>query len=239
MAFGLHRDLATRFERIELGLATMGGVVEAQLADAVSAFERRDVALADDVVGRDRKTDAHERAVEQSVIDLLESRRLAPDALRRAMGAVKIAAEMERVGDLAKNVAHRTRRMAEEDAAGALRGASQPVARMGRAAHAQLSAALDALFRSDPVAARAVRDGDDRVDDLYNSVFGELVTVMGRRPTLAPVAVHLIFAAKNIERVGDHATNIAERVHYAITGRELTEDRVKTDATSMLSLVAE
>ena len=239
MPFGLNRAQQARFERIDVALAEMGGVVESQLADAVSAFERRDAALARDVIDRDRETDARERAVEQAVVDFLEARRPAPDGLRRAMTSVKIGAEMERIGDLAANIAKRTVTITALDAADKTRSAAAPVARMGRAAQGQLTAAIDALFHTDPAAARAVREGDDRVDDLYNSVFDAILELMARDPSLVSAGTQLVFAAKSFERIGDHATNIAERVHYALTGHELCEDRLKTDRTSVLGIAAE
>ena len=229
--FGL-RDTEDRFERIEIALAEMGGVVESQLADAITAFARRDVRLAYEVARRDALTDAHERLVADEVSAVLEGRRLTAAQVRRALSSLKIAAEMERAGDLAKNVAKRTRVIAEIDPQGRTRAAAAPVERMGQAALGQLSAGLDALFRRDPVAAHAVRDADDQVDDLYNAVFAEVLAAMADDAALSAVGTHLLFAAKNLERIGDHATNIAERVHYAVTGEEIEEDRPKTDATS-------
>ena len=226
------KDTEERFERIDVALAEMGGVVESQLADALVAFERRDTALARRVVGLDAQTDRHERAVAEAVYALLENRRLTAVQVRRALTSLKIAAEMERVGDLAKNVAKRTMVIALIDAAGRTRAAAAPVQRMGEAALGQLSAGLDALFRRDPVAAHAVRDADDQVDDLYNAVFAEVLAAMADDAALAPVGTHLLFAAKNLERIGDHATNIAERVHFAVTGEEIGEARLKTDRTT-------
>ena len=239
MAFGFQRAQQARIERIDVALAEMGGVVEAQLADAIRAFARRDAALAEDVIRRDRETDARERAVEHAVVDFLEAKRPAPDGLRRAMTSVKIGAEMERVGDLAANIAKRTKSLSRLDRAGATHAAAAPVIRMGETARIQLSAAIDALFHADPIAARAVREGDDRVDDLYNSVFGDLLKVMAAKPDLVSAGTQLVFAAKSFERIGDHATNIAERVHYGLTGHELCEDRLKTDRTSVLGVAAE
>ena len=233
------RDTDERFERIDSALAELGGIVESQLADAITAFERRDQALAERVVALDAKTDAHERLVAEAVSSLLENRRLSADQVRHALTALKIAAEMERVGDLAKNVARRTVVIARTDPKGRTRGAAAPVQRMGAAALGQLSAGLDALFRRDPVAAHAVRDADDQVDDLYNAVFAEVLAAMADDSALSAVGTHLLFAAKNLERIGDHATNIAERVHFAVTGEEIGEDRLKTDRTAAVGIAAE
>ena len=236
--FGL-RNTTERFERIDVSLAEMGGVVESQLADANAAFSRRDKRLAREVALRDAVTDAHERTVAGEVTDLLEGRRLTAAEVRRALTSLKIAAEMERIGDLAKNVANRTLVIAETDPQGRTRAAGAPVERMGQAALGQLSAGLDALFRRDPVAAHAVRDADDQVDDLYNAVFAEVLAAMADDAGLAAVGTHLLFAAKNLERIGDHATNIAERVHFAVTGEEIGEARVKTDVTAGVGIAAE
>ena len=227
------RDTEERFERIDVGLAELGGVVESQLADAIAAFERRDQALAARVVALDGKTDAHERLVAEEVTDLLENRRLSAAQVRHALTSLKIAAEMERVGDLAKNVARRTAVIAATDPKGRTRAAAAPVERMGQAALGQLSAGLDALFLRDTVAAHAVRDADDQVDDLYNAVFAEVLAAMADDADLSAVGTHLLFAAKNLERIGDHATNIAERVHFAVTGEEISEARLKTDRTAL------
>lgn len=233
-----HRDTDERFERIDVALAELAGVVESQLADGILAFSRRDQALAQRVADRDALTDAHERLVAEDVADLLELRRLSSDQVRQALTALKIAAEMERVGDLAKNVARRTIAIAKLDPKGRTRRASAPVQRMGDAALRQLSAGLDALFRRDPVAAHAVRDADDQVDDLYNAVFAEVLAAMADDAALSGIGTHLLFAAKNLERIGDHATNIAERVHFAVTGEEIDEARLKTDATSESEMAA-
>lgn len=239
MAFGRQQRLEAHLDKIEVALATMGGFVEQQLADGVDAFARRDLTLAKTVASRDAETDAREREVEAAVTELMAARRLPTDELRRAMTAVKIAAEMERIGDLSKNTAKRLRAVIEADAEGAARGAAAPVGRMGEIAASQFSGALDALFRRDPVAARAVRDGDERIDDLYNSVFTEILAVMTRDPALVSTCTQLVFVAKNFERIGDHATNIAERVHYAVTGEEIEDERPKTDLTSHVVVAAE
>ncbi len=155
------------------------------------------------------------------------------------MTAVKIAAEMERIGDLAKNCAKRLPTVVSADRKGLAREAAAPVLRMGQIAGDQLSLALDALLRSDSATARAVRDGDDRIDDLYNSVFKAILSVMREEPSLVSACTQLVFVAKNFERIGDHATNIAERVHYAVTGEELTVARPKADLTTDVALAAE
>lgn len=233
MPFGILRQQADRLEKLDVALATMGGVVEQQLTDALAAFEQRDAALARDVQARDAETDGYERQIEHLVAELFHEKRRGPSEIRRMMAAVRIASEMERIGDLAKNVARRSIIIAEADEEGD-HAKHSGVVRMGRIALRQFSESLDALFRRNADVARAVRNGDDQVDDIYNSVFSELLTLMNQVPGVASTSTHLIFVAKNFERIGDHATNIAERVHYALTGKELPPERVKTDVTSTL-----
>jgi len=232
MPFGILKQQADRIEKLDVALATMGGLVEQQLSDALTAFEQRDAELAHSVGRRDAETDRYERQIESLVADLFHERRREPKEIRRMMAAVRIAAEMERVGDLSKNIARRSIIIADSDDRGDL---SQQigVVRMGQIALRQFAESLDALFRRNAAAARAVRNADDQVDDLYNSVFHELLTRMDQMPGVASTGTHLIFVAKNFERIGDHATNIAERVHFALTGEELPpEERVRTDVTS-------
>ena len=233
MPFGILKQQAERIDKLDVALATMGGMVEQQLTDALAAFEQRDADLARAVEERDAETDRQERQIEQLVAELFSERRRSPGEIRRMMAAVRIASEMERVGDLAKNVSRRSVIIAETDDSGE-HSKQAGVVRMGRISLRQFSEALDALFRRNAEAARAVRNADDQVDDIYNSVFRELLTLMNRTPGTASMGTHLIFVAKNFERVGDHATNIAERVHYALTGEQLPTERVKTDVTSSL-----
>ncbi|MEE4208085.1 MAG: phosphate signaling complex protein PhoU [Parvularcula sp.] len=233
MPFGILKQQADRIEKLDVALATMGGLVEQQLADALAAFENRDAALARTVGINDVETDHYERQIERLVAELFHERRRGPVEIRRMMAAVRIASEMERIGDLSKNVARRSIVIAESDDEGE-HSKHAGVVRMGRISLRQFSEALDALFRRNADAARAVRNADDQVDDIYNSVFSELLGLMNRVPGTASTGTHLIFVAKNFERVGDHATNIAERVHYALTGQELPAERVKTDVTSTL-----
>lgn len=233
MPFGILKQQADRIEKLDVALATMGGLVEQQLTDALSAFEQRDAQLARQVEEKDVEVDRFERRIEHLVADLFHDRRREPSEIRRMMAALRIASEMERVGDLAKNIARRSVVIAESDDAGE-HAKHAGVVRMGRIALRQFAEALDALFRRNAEAARAVRNADDQVDDIYNSVFIEIMTLMNSVPGSASAGTHLIFVAKNFERIGDHATNIAERVHFALTGQELPPERAKSDVTSML-----
>jgi phosphate transport system protein len=235
---GLIKSVTDRLDKVDIALATMGGVVEQQVSDSIAAFERCDVALATEVWGRDREIDEQERTIERQVVEILEERRPTGPSLRRAMTAIKLAAEMERVGDLAKNVAKRTTVLAAEDDLDSLAQVTPVVARMGRRALTQFGESLDSLFRSDVKAAIAVREADNQIDELYNSVFREILVNMGQYAAGVVAGTHLVFVAKNFERIGDHATNIAERVHYTLTGNELSVERPKNDNTSVTAVVA-
>lgn len=231
MAFGLVRSLTGRLEKVDIAVATMGGLVEEQVRDAIAAFERGDAILAQEVITRDLVVDEHERDIERLVVAILDETRTQGAALRRVMAGLKLAAEMERVGDLAKNVAKRAVVVASVDDTTVSQRVIPGVVRMGHRALGQFRESLDSLFRADPAAARAVRDGDDQIDDLYNSIYREIIVTMGQYVGMPVLGTHLIFVAKNFERIGDHATNIAERVHFTLTGEELPFERAKSDTT--------
>ncbi|MDB5434127.1 MAG: phoU [Phenylobacterium sp.] len=204
----------------------MGGLTEAQVADAVNAVVKRNQELAASVVGRDDKLDEAERDIERKTIRLIALRQPVADDLRRAMAAMKIANNLERCGDLAKNIAKRTLVIVESDP---LTPLTRSIERMGKLVLGRLSSVLDAYSRSDLERALAVWSQDDEVDEHYNSLFRELLTYMMGDPRTITACAHMLFVAKNLERIGDHATNIAEIVHYQITGAEMIGGRPKTD----------
>ena len=212
----------------------MSGLVETQLAGAISAFERRDVAAASEVIAADQRVDEYDRDVEVKVMELLGRGALPQEALRDVMTMMKIAGELERVGDLAKNIAKRTRVVSSE---GMPARPASGVTRMGRVSLRQMSDILDAYGARNITAARAVWGGDNELDALYNSVFQEIVQSMMEDPQLINVCTHLVFIAKNFERVGDHATNIAEAIHFLVTGTPLVEERPKGDETSTIAVL--
>ena len=148
--------------------------------------------------------------------------------LRTTLAALKIANELERIGDLAKNIGKRALVLNREPPI----KLAQSLARMGRQAMAQLKAVLDAYSSRNAEAAKAVWRQDEEIDELYNSLFRVLLTYMMEDPRKIGQSTHLLFIAKNFERVGDHATNIAETVHYLVTGTRITDQRPKSDTTS-------
>jgi len=206
--------------------ARMGGQAEAQVADSLEAVVRRDQLLASTVVSRDEKLDALEAEIERKAIRLIALRQPLANDLRRTVGAMKIAHNLERIGDLAKNIAKRSLVLVEAEPMTPL---TRSIERMGRLVVARLKSVLDAYTGSDVERAIAVWSRDDEVDEHYNSLFRELLTYMMADPRTITACAHLLFIAKNLERIGDHATNIAEIVHYEITGEDMTAVRPKTD----------
>ena len=204
----------------------MGGLCEAQVADAVQGVVKRNQELASAVVSRDDKLDEAERDIERKTIRLIALRQPVADDLRRAVAAMKVAGNLERCGDLAKNIAKRTLVIIESDP---LTPLTRSIERMGKLVLGRLSSVLDAYSRSDLERALAVWSQDDEVDEHYNSLFRELLTYMMGDPRTITACAHMLFVAKNLERIGDHATNIAEIVHYQITGAEMVGGRPKTD----------
>ena len=210
--------------------ARMGGLTEAQVGDALDAVVKRDQALAESVVGRDERLDLLEADIERKAIRLIALRLPMANDLRKTVAAMKIASNLERCGDLAKNIAKRTMILNEAEPISPL---TRSIERMGRLVLGRLKDVLDAYTGSDLDRALAVWSRDDEVDEHYNSLFRELLTYMMGDPRTITACAHLLFVAKNLERIGDHATNIAEIIHYEITGEEMiSADRPKTDALS-------
>jgi phosphate transport system protein len=212
-------------DHLSSDLAKMGGLAESQVNDAISAIVRRDTALAQAVIQRDVKIDAAQKEVEKRCTSLLSLRQPIANDLREVMAAWKISSDLERVGDLAKNIAKRTLVINQSDPIQLTRS----IERMGRLAAAHLKQVLDAYSSREVAPALAIWFQDEDIDAHYNSLFRELLTYMMEDPrTISPCA-HLLFVAKNIERIGDHSTNIAETLHYLVTGEEITSERPKGD----------
>ncbi len=211
--------------------ARMGGLTEAQVADSLEAVIRRDQALAEQVVARDERLDILQADIERKAIRLIALRQPMANDLRRTVAAMKIANNLERCGDLAKNIAKRTMVLAEAEPMAAL---TRSIERMGRLVSGRLKDVLDAYTASNLERALQVWSRDDEVDEHYNSLFRELLTYMMGDPRTITACAHLLFVAKNMERIGDHATNIAEIIHYEITGDEMMSvPRPKTDGLTV------
>jgi phosphate transport system protein len=222
------RSYAEELRRLREMIARMGGLAERQVADAVTALVRRDAELATEVIGRDAEIDALEREVETLCIRLLALRQPVGQDLRLVVAALKIAHAMERIGDYARNAAKRSIVLAQQPALGSLNGFQ----RMARLVQENLKGAIDALVNYDAARADEVWANDQPIDEVYNGIFREMLTFMMEDPRNITAAAHLLFVAKNLERIGDHATNIAETVHYAVQGEALTEERPKGDSSA-------
>jgi phosphate transport system protein len=212
-------------------LAQMGGLAEEQLDNAITALAKRDVALADQVIMRDEKLDSLEREIEEKAILTIAKRQPMAKDLREIMVAIRVSSDIERIGDLAKNTAKRTHAISEV----LPRRLSTGLARMGSMAQAQLKDVLDAYAKGDDAAAMTVWRADEDLDALYNSIFRELLTYMMEDPRNISLCTHLLFGAKNLERIGDHTTNIAENIHYLVHGKTISEGRPKKDVTAMMN----
>ena len=214
-------------------VAEMGGLAEKQFAEAVDALVKRDGALAQKVMAADHAIDALQREVEEKAILTIARRQPMAVDLREIVSALRIANDIERIGDLAKNIGKRVV---------ALNGEFYPVQfvrgaeRMSDLVLSQLKKVLDAYARRDVARALEVWRDDDKVDAVNNSLFRELLTYMMEDPRNITFCAHLLFCAKNIERIGDHATNIAETVHYMVEGRPLVDERPKGDTTSFATV---
>ncbi len=213
--------------RICADVARMGGLAEAQIADAIETLLPRELPLADQVIERDRKLDDLDADIEAKGIRLIALRQPMAHDLRQVVSAMKISSELERVGDLSKNIAKRAVVLAESEPITPL---TRSIERMGRLVASRLKEVLDAYARRDVERAVSVWTRDDEVDQQYDSLFRELLTYMMGDPRTIQAGAHLLFVAKNLERIGDHATNIAELIHYELTGEQLGMDRPKMDA---------
>jgi phosphate transport system protein len=217
-----------QLEALSSSVAQMGGLAEAQFADAIEAIGKRDTGLAEAAIAGDPGIDHLQQHIEQQAIKVLALRQPMAIDLRETLAAIKIASELERIGDLAKNIAKRALVLNREPPI----RLTQSLARMGRVALNQLKLVLDSYSDRDAAGAEAVWRQDNEVDEIYNSLFRELLTYMMEDPRMISLCTHLLFVAKNIERSGDHATNIAETVYHMVSGGFLANERPKADVTS-------
>lgn len=202
-------------------MARMGGLVENQTALAIQAILERNAESAQAAMEQDPEVDALEREVESRAIKLLALRAPMAQDLREIVSALKVTSDLERIGDYAANVAKRSMRLGPASTDISLGGLRS----MGRLVQEGLRLAIDALGQNDAEKALDVWRSDKAVDEIYTAMFRELVTYMMEDPRNIGACTHLLFIAKNLERIGDHATNIAERVHYSVTGQMLPPSR--------------
>ncbi|MFD1695147.1 phosphate signaling complex protein PhoU [Roseibium aestuarii] len=211
-------------------IAEMGGLAESIVTDAVTALITQDLDLAQATIGRDHRLDDLMHDIEMRNVLVIARRQPMGQDLREIMAATRIANDLERVGDMAKNVAKRVIAIDSDLKSKTL---AIGVEHMTELALAQLKAVLDAYTRKDAEEAVKVRERDAEIDAIYTSLFRELLTYMMEDPRNITQCAHLLFCAKNIERIGDHATNIAENVYYMVTGKRLLDDRPRMDETGV------
>jgi phosphate transport system protein len=221
------KSYEAELQRLRDLLVEMGGLVESQVASATIAVVEQDVDAATRTVEQDPAVDSLEREVESFVIRLLALRQPVAQDLRQIVAALKMASDFERIGDYAANVAKRSIVLSQHNLPFKLGG----LAHMARLVQESLKLVVDAVGDMDPGKAIQVWRSDEAVDDFYTAIFRELVTYMMEDPRNITPCTHLLFVAKNLERIGDHATNIAETVHFAATGDALPEARPKGDNT--------
>ncbi|HEY4548299.1 MAG TPA: phosphate signaling complex protein PhoU [Pedomonas sp.] len=209
-------------------ISQMGGLAEAQIMGAIEALSGRDPEMARTIVERDRAIDDLEVEAERHAIMTIARRQPLADDLREVISALKIAALLERIADYAKNIAKRATVLSQTEPV-------QPmviIPEMGRTVTHMLKDVLDAYGSRDADKARAVWERDKNVDDFYNSLFRSLLTYMMENPQKITPSTHVMFIAKNLERIGDHATNIAEIIYFNVTGNYMETDRPKSDETA-------
>jgi phosphate transport system protein len=210
-------------------LSEMGGLAERQIADSVDALIRRDIALGTNVVAADANVDQLQRVIEERAVLIIARRQPMAVDLREVVGAMRVATDLERIGDLSKNIGKRVSQLDSDfHPLKLIRGLEH----MTELVQSQIKSVLDAYSARDLPAAMTVWKGDEEVDAICTSLFRELLTYMMEDPRNISFCIHLMFCAKNIERIGDHATNIAETVFYIIEGQQMMEKRPKGDMTT-------
>jgi phosphate transport system protein len=210
-------------------VARMGGLAQKQVSDSIDALSRRDSGLARAVIIADESVDALQRQIEEKAVATIALRQPMAVDLRALVAMLRIANDLERIGDLAKNIGKRVIAVSGENSPVTLiRG----LRHMATLVVSQLAVVLDAFVDRNPRKALVVWQGDKEVDALYVSLFRELLTYTMEDPGTVSMCIHHLFCAKNIERIGDHATNIAEQVYFMVEGRAIAGERPKGDTSS-------
>jgi phosphate transport system protein len=216
-------------EELARMVAEMGGLAEKEIADSIMALARRDLDLAQKVIALDPSVDNLQRAIEEKAILTIARRQPMAVDLREIVGSLRVSNDLERIGDHAKNIAKRVLAL---DADIAFSQVVRGVEEMTKLVLAQVKQVLDAYANRDVAKALEVWRRDEEVDAVNNSLFRELLTYMMEDPRNITSCTHLLFCTQNIERMGDHATNIAETVYYMVEGQPLAEERPKGESTA-------
>jgi phosphate transport system protein len=210
-------------------VARMGGLAQKQISDAMDALSRHDIDLARSVIDLDASVDDLQRQIEEKAVATIALRQPMAIDLRALVAMMRIANDLERIGDLAKNVGKRVIAVSGESSERTL---MRGLRHMATLVSSQLAAVLDSFVDRNQTKALRVWQGDKEVDALYVSLFRELLTYTMEDPGAISLCIHYLFCAKNIERIGDHATNIAEAVHYMVEGHAIAGERPKADTSS-------
>lgn len=212
-------------------IAEMGALAQKSLSDSVRALTSRNSNLAQDVVATDRTIDALQRTIEERAILIIAKRQPMAMDLREIVAALRVSNDLERIGDLGKNIAKRVAALGQQMQPAQIFSGFDSLSAL---VLTQVQNVLAAFQNRDVEAALSVWRSDGAIDAMYTSLFRELLTYMMEDPRNIGFCTHLLFCAKNIERIGDHATNIAETVHYLVTGHEPSGERPKNDTSSSL-----
>lgn len=235
----MNEHISSAYDRDLEGLITlimrMGGLVEAAILDAALSLEKRDLELAQKVREGDKQIDTLEHEINEVAARIIALRAPVSKDLRAILTVLRLAASLERIGDYAKNIAKRTTVLVD---VAPISGSDAALRRMAREVQGMLKDTLDAYVRRDAVAAEDVRQRDQEVDQMYNALFREYLTFMMEDPRQITPFMHLHFMAKNIERMGDLTTNMAEQVIYLVTGDMPEEARPKDDRTAYVTDVS-
>ncbi|MGY5801436.1 phosphate signaling complex protein PhoU [Agrobacterium rhizogenes] len=217
-------------------IAEMGGLAEQMVSDSVRALVNSDAGLAQKVISDDVVLDHAEREVgDKAIVTIARRQPMAAD-LREIMGSIRIASDLERVGDLGKNTA---KRVIAVQGTGVPRRLARGIEHLSELALSQLKEVLDVYATRSPDKAVSIRERDEEIDAMYTSLFREMLTYMMEDPRNITTCTHLLFCAKNIERIGDHATNIAETIYYMATGAQPEGERPKDDTANTVGAVTE
>ena len=217
-------------------IAEMGGLAEQMVAESVRALVQGDAGLAQRVISDDVVLDHAEREINDKAIVTIARRQPMAADLREIMGSIRIAADLERVGDLGKNTA---KRVIAVQGTGVPRRLARGIEHLSELALVQLKEVLDVYTTRAPDKAVSIRERDEEIDAMYTSLFREMLTYMMEDPRNITTCTHLLFCAKNIERIGDHATNIAETIYYMATGSQPEGERPKDDTANTVGAVTE
>jgi phosphate transport system protein len=217
-------------------ISEMGGLAEQMVSDSVRALVNGEASLAQKVISDDVILDHAEREVgDKAIVTIARRQPMAAD-LREIMGSIRIAADLERVGDLGKNTA---KRVIAVQGTGVPRRLARGIEHLSELALVQLKEVLDVYTTRSPDKAVSIRERDEEIDAMYTSLFREMLTYMMEDPRNITTCTHLLFCAKNIERIGDHATNIAETIYYMATGAQPEGERPKDDTANTVGAVTE